>query len=59
MTASRAIRVFGTEERGGETTLLSAGALEATLDTGNLRYIKLGGKELKVLSKDDLLAVVE
>ena len=45
MTASRAIKLFGTEETVGETTALSAGALEATLDTGNLRYIKIGGKE--------------
>src|SRR5215207_9249547 len=45
MTASRAIKLFGTEDPVGETTALSAGALEATLDTGNLRYIKIGGKE--------------
>ena len=45
MSASRAIKLFGTEETVGETTALSAGALEATLDTGNLRYIKIGGKE--------------
>ncbi len=45
MTLSRAIKLFGTEEPVGETTLLSAGALEATLDSGNLRYIKVGGKE--------------
>jgi len=56
MTASRAIKLFGTEEPVGETTLLSAGALEATLDTGNLRYIKVGGKEairaISFLSRD-------
>src|SRR5947207_1791168 len=45
MTPSRAIKLFGTEEPVGETTLLAAGALEATLDSGNLRYIKVGGKE--------------
>ncbi|MBC7832034.1 MAG: hypothetical protein H7Y62_08455, partial [Hyphomicrobium sp.] len=45
MTPSRPIKLFGTEEAVGETTTLSAGALEATLDSGNLRYIKVGGKE--------------
>jgi hypothetical protein len=45
MTLSRAIKLFGTEEPVGETRTLSAGALEATLDSGNLRYIKVGGKE--------------
>jgi D-apionolactonase len=45
MSASRAIKLYGTEEPIGETTALSAGALEGTLDTGNLRYIKIGGKE--------------
>ena len=45
MAPSRAIKLFGTEEPVGETTALSAGALEATLDSGNLRYIRIGGKE--------------
>ena len=45
MTLSRAIKLFGTEEPVGETTQLSAGSLEATLDSGNLRYIRIGGKE--------------
>jgi len=45
MPASRAIKLYGTEEKVGETTELSAGALEATLDAGNLRYIKIGGTE--------------
>lgn len=45
MPASRAVKLFGTEEAVGKTTLLSAGSLEATLDTGNLRYIKIGGRE--------------
>ncbi len=45
MTPSREIKLFGTEEAVGETTILSVGALEATLDSGNLRYIKVGGKE--------------
>lgn len=45
MAPSRAIKLFGTEEPAGETTTLSAGALEATLDSGNLRYIRIAGKE--------------
>jgi D-apionolactonase len=56
MSPSRSIKLFGTEERAGETTALSAGALEATLDAGNLRYIKVGGKEalraIAFLSRD-------
>ena len=45
MNPSRSIRLFGTEEPAGELTLLTAGALEASLDAGNLRYIRVGGQE--------------
>ncbi len=45
MTASRAIKLFGTEEPAAELTTLRAGSLEATLDSGNLRYIKIGDRE--------------
>jgi hypothetical protein len=43
--SSRAIRLFGTEEPVPETTTLRAGPLEASLDAGNLRHIKLNGRE--------------
>ena len=56
MTPSREVMLFGTEEPVGETIRLSAGALEATLDAGNLRYVKVGGKEalraIAFLSRD-------
>jgi hypothetical protein len=42
---SRAIRLFGTEEPVPETPILKAGPLEASLDAGNLRHIKLQGRE--------------
>ncbi len=45
MSASRSIKLFGTEEPAGEATILTAGSLEASLDAGNLRYIKVGGAE--------------
>jgi hypothetical protein len=45
MTPSRQIKLFGTEEPVGETPTLKVGPLEATLDSGNLRYIRIGGKE--------------
>jgi hypothetical protein len=45
MSPSRAIKLFGTEEPAEEPTVLKAGALEASLDAGNLRYIKVGGAE--------------
>ena len=45
MSPSRSIKLFGTEEPAGELTMLKAGPLEASLDAGNLRYIKVGGKE--------------
>ncbi len=56
MKPSRQVKLFGTEEPGGEMTALSCGALEAQLDAGNLRYIKIGGKEalraIAFLSRD-------
>ncbi|MEK0085151.1 hypothetical protein [Benzoatithermus flavus] len=42
---SRAIRLFGTEEPVPETPTLRAGPLEASLDAGNLRHVKLAGRE--------------
>lgn len=42
---SRAIKLFGTEEAVPETPRLRAGPLECSLDAGNLRHIKLGGRE--------------
>lgn len=45
MTPSRSIKLFGTDEPVGETTVLTAGDLSATLEAGNLRYITVGGKE--------------
>ena len=39
----RAIRLFGTEEPVLKTPTLRAGPLEASLDAGNLRHIKLHG----------------
>ncbi len=56
MTPSRQVKLFGTEEPVGEMTMLSTGALEAMLDAGNLRYIRVGGKEalraIAFLSRD-------
>ncbi|MBX2854466.1 MAG: hypothetical protein KTR21_05735 [Rhodobacteraceae bacterium] len=45
MTASRSVKLFGTEEPAGVMTTLRAGTLEAELDAGNLRYIRTGGVE--------------
>ncbi len=45
MSPSRAFKLFGTEEPVPETPLLRAGPLEASFDAGNLRHIKLGGRE--------------
>ncbi len=45
MSPSRSIKLYGTEEPAGELVGLRAGSLEASLDAGNLRYIKVGGKE--------------
>jgi len=42
---SRAIRLFGTEEPVPENPILRAGPLEATLDAGNLRHVRLHGVE--------------
>lgn len=46
MAASREVKLFGTEEPVAEAPVLTAGALEATLDSGNLRYIKVSGTEV-------------
>jgi hypothetical protein len=43
--AERAIRLFGTEEPPAALRRLSAGALECVLDAGNLRWIRIGGRE--------------
>ncbi len=45
MSPSRSIMLFGTEEPAEEMKVLRAGALEASLDAGNLRYIRIGGVE--------------
>ena len=45
MTVSRAMALFGTEEPVDETPILRAGPLSCTLDSGNLRYIKIGETE--------------
>ena len=42
---SRAVMLFGTEEPVTPTKTLRAGPLTAELDGGNLRYVKIGGKE--------------
>lgn len=42
---SRAIKLFGTEEPVPECPVLRAGPLEATLDAGNLRHVKVHGRE--------------
>lgn len=44
-TASRAVALYGTEEPVGELRTLRAGPLVCTLDAGNLRHIRLGGRE--------------
>lgn len=43
---SRAVRLFGTDEPSPRPRLLTAGALTAELDAGNLRHIRSGGVEL-------------
>jgi len=45
MSPSREVKLFGTEEPVSEMPTLRAGALEASLDAGNLRYVKVGGQE--------------
>ena len=42
---STAMKLFGTEEPVPETPLLRAGPLEASFDAGNLRHIKIAGRE--------------
>lgn len=45
MSPSRSIKLYGTEEPAGELVGLRAGPLQASLDAGNLRYIRVGGSE--------------
>lgn len=45
MKPSRAVTLFGTEEMPPEPRVLRAGLLEASLEAGNLRYIRIGGRE--------------
>ena len=45
MTMSGAMKLFGTEEPVPECPVLRAGPLEASLDAGNLRHIRLHGRE--------------
>jgi D-apionolactonase len=48
---SRAVMLFGTEEPVTPAQLLRAGPLTCELEAGNLRYIRVGGKEaLRALS---------
>ena len=42
---SNAVRLFGTDEAAEPMRILKAGPLEASFDAGNLRYIRMGGKE--------------
>ena len=42
---SSAMKLFGTEEPVPETPLLRAGPLEASFDAGNLRHIRIAGRE--------------
>jgi hypothetical protein len=46
MTPSRPIKLFGTEQPVEPPVLLTAGPLTAELDSGGLRYIRLGGAEV-------------
>lgn len=43
---SRAVRLFGTDEPVEPPRIVSAGALSAEFETGNLRYIRYGGIEM-------------
>jgi len=45
-SASRAIKLFGTEQPDVVGRSLSAGPLSVELDNGNLRYLKVGGVEV-------------
>jgi len=42
---SRAVALFGTEEKVSPRKVLRAGPLTCELDGGNLRYVRIGGKE--------------
>jgi hypothetical protein len=42
---SRAVALFGTEEKVSPRKMLRAGPLTCELDGGNLRYVRIGGKE--------------
>ena len=42
---SRAVALFGTEEKVTPRKTLRAGPLTCELDGGNLRYVRIGGKE--------------
>jgi hypothetical protein len=44
--ASRAIKLFGTEQPVAPLRILKAGALTAELDAGNLRHVSYGGSEV-------------
>ena len=46
MAPSREIRLFGTEQPVEPPVMLAAGQLTAELDSGGLRYIRLGGTEV-------------
>lgn len=43
---SRAVRLFGTDEPVEPARIVTAGALSAEFETGNLRYIRYGGIEM-------------
>lgn len=43
---SRAVRLFGTDEPVEPPRIVTAGALSAEFETGNLRYIRYGGVEM-------------
>ena len=45
-TTTREIRLCGTDEKAASPRLLSAGALSAELEAGNLRYVRFGGVEM-------------
>lgn len=42
---SRALKLFGTEERRAEIRVLRAGPLSVELEAGKLRYVRIGGHE--------------
>ncbi len=45
MSVSRSVILFGTEETVEMPPIVKAGPLEAVLEAGNLRYVKIAGKE--------------